>query len=82
MKKHSSREAGVWEAELSEHQIRGWRAASVSGLQDKGSPNKSVFVHRRRWVFGAPSVSLKGWNSWVHGESTRNLDLESLRVYL
>ena len=46
----------MWENQLSGHQIRGWRAVSAAGFQGKGSPKRSVFLHRRRYGH----VPLKG----------------------
>ena len=41
-KKHSSGKEDPWKDKPSECQIRGWRAVSASGLQGKGSPERSV----------------------------------------
>ena len=43
VKKHSSGEEDMWEHQVSNHQIGGWRAASAAGLQDKGSRKRSLF---------------------------------------
>ena len=45
LKKHSSEEEDSWVDGLSKHQIRGWRAGSAAGSQDKGSRKRNVFFH-------------------------------------
>ena len=46
----------MWEDELSEGQIRGWRAVSAAGLHGKGLPKRSVFVHRHRLLLREPAA--------------------------
>ena len=43
VKKHSSGEDSFWTDKLSKHQIRGWRALSAPGSQDKGSHKRSFY---------------------------------------
>ena len=37
----------MWEDELSERWIRGWRVASAAGLHGQGCRERSVLFHRR-----------------------------------
>ena len=47
-KKHPCGEADIWEDELSDHQIRGWRSVLTAGLKGKGWSERIVVFHRHR----------------------------------
>ena len=56
--KNSSGEEDIWEDELAEHGIRGWRAVSATGMQGKGLCKNSVF-HKHRYVYNFSGIGVR-----------------------
>ena len=73
-KKHSFRREDPWEDRPSECQIMGWRAVSASGLQGKGSPERSAsFTGPSKTAAETPLQHLSWcFSSWFsQGSSSR-----------
>ena len=72
VKKHSSGEEHTLEHKLSEHQIRGWIAVSVVGLQGEGLRKRNVFSQ-------TPVVDRKGNNDQDQGFERNSKPLSERR---
>ena len=58
--RQSSGSGEAWESQLSKHQLRGWRAVPVAGLQDNGCNKRSVVFPDTGITFETPPSVANG----------------------